>query len=462
MSAVLTVLLTVFAALAADPAEWVNSPEAAFVTAKEREEWFRLDDEKERDAFRHRYWLMRDPTPGTERNEFKEVILDRVQKADQRFAITGGARGSETAQGRVFIVFGPPARVRTTNSKMDATSNISEFETISTWIYDTDRTPKLLEMLDRPGLEVAILIQPMQRRDVLQTPGQFDHYRAKLAERSVVNQRANIVLSAPELEVTQATLNAPLDPKMRALLRSAGPPAASDKFTVAASDVWTGNGSSAVVTVAVPNAGDRTTHLTTVGEIRDGERVVATLSEPFTTAEAVAAAPGTKTTVLRLDIPPGTYDASFAVVDDRSGERLGAVSMPLRVFDASSDFAVSSVVISTDPTRGASDLFTVGGVSLHPHSDARYAANQRLWYFATVRSKEGAAGVKAEVQVRREGKPVASYAFAPELQELGPGVFLFGQELPLAQHGAGRYTLYLTIRQGDQSEVRRADFVLTP
>ena len=457
-----TLLVVLLAAVPADPVDWINSPEAAFVTAREREEWFRLSTETERDAFRRRYWLMRDPTPATDENEFRDAILDRVRKADTRFNINGGARGSETAQGRVFIILGPPARVRTANSRMDANSNISEFESIATWIYDTQRTPNLLKMLGRPGLEVNIAIQPMQRRDVLQTPGQFDHYCATLAGRSVVNPRAYFVLSPPELEVTDAALRAPLNEEIRDVLRSAKPGVMCDKFTVTANSLWTGTRSAAVVTVAVPNAGDRTTHLTTVGEVRDGERVVATLSEPFTTAEAITAAPGTKTAVLQLDVPPGTYDASFALVDDRSGERLGAVTLPLSVFDPSSDFAVSSIVISTDPTRGASDLFTVGGVSLHPHSDARYSEHERLWYFATIHAKSGAGGISADIQLRRNGRPVAAYTIEPEMQALGSGVFLFGQQIPIAEHGAGRYTLYVTFRQAEQSEVRRADFIVVP
>ena len=457
-----TLLFALLAAIPAEPVEWINSPEAAFVTAREREEWFRLHDDTQREAFRRRYWLMRDPTPGTERNEFKEAILDRIQRADRRFSITGGLRGSETAQGRVFIILGPPSRVRTANSRMDQSSSIAEFESIATWIYDTQRTPNLLKMLGRPGLEVNIAIQPMQRRDVLQTPGQFDHYRATLAERSVVNPRALVTLSPPELEVTHAALSAPLDDAIRDLLRSAKPGATCEKFMVAANALWTGSGSAAVLTVAVPNAGDRTTHLTTVGEIRDGERVVATFSEPFTTAEAVTAAPGTKSTVLRLDVPPGSYDASFAVVDDRSGERLGAVTMPLRIFDPAGDFAVSSIVMSTEPTRGAPDLFTIGGVSLHPHSDAQYALHEPLWYFATVHAKAGADGISTDVHVRRDGKLVASYTTAAQLQDVGSGAFLLGQTLPIARYGAGRYTLYVTVRQAEQSEVRRADFVIVP
>jgi hypothetical protein len=302
----------------------------------------------------------------------------------------------------------------------------------------------------------------MQRRDALQAPGIFDHYRDTLAERSIVNLAADVSLAAPALEVTQATLNAPLNEQVLSALRSAAPSASSSGITVAANDVWTGSGSSAVVTVAVPNAGDRTTHLRTYGEIRDGDRIVATLSEPFTTAEAIEAAPGTKTSVLRLDLPPGEYGASFAVFDDRSGEKLTAVSMPLRVFDPAGDFALSSVLISSEPTRGEHDLFTIGDISLHPRSDAHFSERETIWYFATIRAKSGPNAITADVQLRRDGKPVAAYAITPKLNPIAPGIFLFGQELPLAQFGAGRYTLYVTVRQAERSDVRRADFVVVP
>ncbi|MFN2385251.1 MAG: hypothetical protein ABR576_03025, partial [Thermoanaerobaculia bacterium] len=54
-------LLTSGAAGQSDPEDWSSSPEAYFLTNEERAEWKTLDSGLERDRFKERYWLKRDP-----------------------------------------------------------------------------------------------------------------------------------------------------------------------------------------------------------------------------------------------------------------------------------------------------------------------------------------------------------------------------------------------------------------
>ncbi len=311
-------LIVSFAVLAQERAiDWINSPEAYFATGAERVEWFRLTSDAQRETFQRRYWLMRDPTPNTERNEFKEVILDRIRKADAKFSIQDGPKGSLTAQGMVYIVFGPPAFIRTTpgggvlrptviggvvfpNTMTEGT------DVTTTWIYDTHRTPRLMEMLGRPELQITIAIEPTRRRDVLQTPGLFDQYREVLAKRSIVNPRADIVIAVSTTEIAATRLNAPLADSIRGLLRDAKPIARSaDGVVFNVSELWTPKQNSAIATFSVPNAEDRTTHLTTYGEVHAGDQIVASIAEPFVTSEVVVTASGSRSEVLRLDLPPG-------------------------------------------------------------------------------------------------------------------------------------------------------------
>src|SRR5206468_8108257 len=112
----MTWLLVLAALIAPAPGErrvedWSSSPEAYFLTTEERLEWKTLTTEEARTQFRTDYWQRRDPTPGTDRNEFQELVLSRIRAADARFAI-GKTPGSRTARGRVFIVLGPPALQR--------------------------------------------------------------------------------------------------------------------------------------------------------------------------------------------------------------------------------------------------------------------------------------------------------------------------------------------------------------
>src|SRR4051794_11469470 len=78
------------AAVADEPlANWIDSPEAYFLTTAERSEWLAFETNAQKEAFRERYWSRRDPTPTTPRNEFKEVVQARIAAADKSFALQG-------------------------------------------------------------------------------------------------------------------------------------------------------------------------------------------------------------------------------------------------------------------------------------------------------------------------------------------------------------------------------------
>ena len=221
ISILLLLLLSIASAVTADvDIEWINSAEGYFATSREREEWFRLRDTSQREAFQRRYWLMRDPSPGTERNEFREVIADRIAKADQKFTITGGLTGSLTAQGTLYVIFGPPSKMKTNyrTDPDDITSEGTQHEV--TWTYDTLRTPKLLQMLDRPALEIVVMIEPFRRFDAIQTPGLVTHYRDILAEKSVVNPQYDVPIVAVPIETSVASLEGALPDRARTALHS--------------------------------------------------------------------------------------------------------------------------------------------------------------------------------------------------------------------------------------------------
>jgi len=64
-------------------------------------------------AYLRQFWAKRDPTPGTARNEFREVFYRTVADADQRFHEGGasGVPGWRTDRGRIFIRYGAPDEV---------------------------------------------------------------------------------------------------------------------------------------------------------------------------------------------------------------------------------------------------------------------------------------------------------------------------------------------------------------
>ena len=61
----------------------------------------------------------------------------------------------------------------------------------------------------------------------------------------------------------------------------------------------------------------------------------------------------------------------------------------------------------------------------------------------------------------RGPRTVAARTAPAELQEIAPGRYALGYELPLSSLEAGTYVLYVTVRDGQgHSALRRADFRL--
>ncbi|MBC7363907.1 MAG: GWxTD domain-containing protein [Candidatus Aminicenantes bacterium] len=101
------------------------------ITPREKEVFLKLKSDRERDLFIENFWKQRDPTPGTERNEFREEHYRRLNYANQYFGRGTGKPGWKTDQGRIYIILGPP-------------NNIEKFEDImgvyptQVWFYYGD------------------------------------------------------------------------------------------------------------------------------------------------------------------------------------------------------------------------------------------------------------------------------------------------------------------------------------
>jgi GWxTD domain-containing protein len=176
-TALLALLLVGVAAISAaqthaDDEDWSKSPEAYLLTSEERREWRELDSSASRERFKVRYWLKRDPTPRTPPNEVRDLVRNRIRTADARYRIEK-TPGSRTAQGFVFVVFGTPARVQEQHAVERGPSRrtapgepafpvglIEGTETVTTWRYERDRTPRVLEALGIPTLSINFVIEP--------------------------------------------------------------------------------------------------------------------------------------------------------------------------------------------------------------------------------------------------------------------------------------------------------------
>jgi GWxTD domain-containing protein len=88
---------------------WRDQDVAYIISSAEKKTFNALRFDEERYYFIEQFWLRRDPTPGTPKNEFKEEHYRRIAYADKRF----GARipGWKTDRGRTYIVYGPPDEI---------------------------------------------------------------------------------------------------------------------------------------------------------------------------------------------------------------------------------------------------------------------------------------------------------------------------------------------------------------
>lgn len=83
-----------------------------YIIAREESKIFLELPPEARAAFIDEFWKRRDPTPGTERNEYMESYFDRIEEANRLFK-GGGRSGWLQDRGRIYILFGPPQERQT-------------------------------------------------------------------------------------------------------------------------------------------------------------------------------------------------------------------------------------------------------------------------------------------------------------------------------------------------------------
>ncbi|MBN1197384.1 MAG: GWxTD domain-containing protein [Candidatus Aminicenantes bacterium] len=76
------------------------------ITTEERKQYVNIPA-TERAEFRRDFWRRRDPSPDTDRNEYRETYYARVAEANRLFR-SEGREGWLTDRGRVFVLLGPP------------------------------------------------------------------------------------------------------------------------------------------------------------------------------------------------------------------------------------------------------------------------------------------------------------------------------------------------------------------
>jgi len=88
--------------------DWLERDVAYIIANDEREAFLKLTTDDAREKFIETFWEIRNPSPGSPTNTYKDEIYQRIAFADARFGIGSGREGWRTDRGRTYITLGPP------------------------------------------------------------------------------------------------------------------------------------------------------------------------------------------------------------------------------------------------------------------------------------------------------------------------------------------------------------------
>jgi GWxTD domain-containing protein len=108
--------------------DWLERDVAYIITKDERDAFLKLTNDEAREKFIEIFWEIRNPSPGSPANTYKDEIYQRIAFADARFGIGSGVDGWRTDRGRTYITLGPP-------QQKQVLRNSANLYPIEIWFY---------------------------------------------------------------------------------------------------------------------------------------------------------------------------------------------------------------------------------------------------------------------------------------------------------------------------------------
>jgi len=115
--------------------EWLEQDVVYLITKEEREDFLKLPTDAARDKFIADFWELRNPSPGSPSNEYKDEIYRRISFANARFGVGSGLEGWRTDRGRTYITLGEP-------QQKEVYRNAANLYPLEIWFYGGS-TPSL-------------------------------------------------------------------------------------------------------------------------------------------------------------------------------------------------------------------------------------------------------------------------------------------------------------------------------
>jgi GWxTD domain-containing protein len=485
----LSLAASAFGALSKENVDFGKGPTQYLLTKDEQKQWKAIATDEQAKAFIDLFWARRDPTPGTPVNEFRDLVLDRMKRADELYG-TAKLRGAATDRGKVYVVLGPPtgmkrggpqggSGVRAPNSTFESggidSQSVQGVAPSETWLYEQSRS-KL--PLGQPMVQVAFNDQyasnvwKMERIVGTDYATVFDRIASTyvtqpgLTEVPVYSAAALTAASTTSIPaaVAAASPSAIKSDALRSAIDAArASKAASETFFLNFGEFVTPEGTYFVpVQLYAPksaglNASAPVTFFGAVDKVDGGERVME-IEEPATltaTGDALFYARS-------LTVPPGNYVGTFGLASE--GKVISVVSKPmtLQALDhaapAVSGLMISNNVYALTAAQLPTDPFAFGGIKVVPKGDRTFRTTDELWYFLEVRnpgidatSTQPKMSTKIAVTGKANDGTVVERSAPAEVATVQPlkgvaGHYAIGEAIPLTSFKPGNYTITIKVK----------------
>jgi len=478
--------------------DWSKSPEAYFLTAAERQEWAKVQSDADAEKFIADYWARRGGS------KFKDAVERRIAAADQQFKLRR-QKGSESVRGRIFITLGNPTRVSeahegggpgqgqatTGAGAIDSTSSAA---VVQTWVYAKDKFDASWGIGE---LQAQINVDPQRGTDEAVNSGPINKAIEAIAEHTIVNPSGQGVAAVKPAVPAAATGTAPPPPPAPAAAIPAASRAALEPLLKSVSEGPTATffgGAFRTSTgepfyafrIAVPGEKVSAGAAVKLGGVvtREDGSEATSFWEDAALADLRTASHTDKCADHSVVLPAGSYRGAFGLFSADGATALSSVSTAFVLESKPGEWSVSPIILAAGLTPLSkrpepTDPFVFGTVKVEPKVGGILSGADNFGYFYTVSNPalpaEAAAPTPAPASTPAPGvtpaaapapTPVAprprimtrlvvakdgQQAFLPatmpaELQQLAPGYYAGGSEIPLASFKPGYYSFTLNIR----------------
>jgi GWxTD domain-containing protein len=504
------------APLSEDHKKWLEEDVVYIISPMEKASFELLTSDGERDLFIESFWRVRDPTPGTFRNEAREEHDSRVEYANRRLGRESPRDGWRSDMGRIHIQLGEPRDiVRHVDPR--------QFWPLEIWHYEGDpRTSSLPAFFyvmffqaehsgefrmydphsDGPrALAKQISLQMADDPQVVQTLLQSVGYEAAIASLTMdLSERADFTGASPSPRsslVVAAIEEAPYeDVDIRYAMRFAehrGNVEADVAFAtlpvrLLARSFWDDRGVPFLhYAVEIPPEGillgeyerDYFLALSVGYEVSDlrGHEVtgdVQELEHHFDEERARGIAARPLAYYDRVDLVPGIYDASFTVQNPISGDRATVRTRTLVPARNESDWLFSDLLVASSAVplneidrRGPPRPFRFAGEQFVPLVLDEIPADATLVLFAQVVAPQNAGpadllSARGSV-IDAEGTEHAAVFGVDRPPLPGPQPTPLRVTLPLVGIPLGEYWLRMTVElPGPSTRTLEKQIVISP